>query len=117
MQLVEQKCAPCAGNQAPLSNGEAGALLKQIPGWELADYGKFISKKYKFKDFKEALAFVNKVGEIAESEEHHPDIHLTDYRQVKINLSTHAIKGLSENDFILAAKIDELPKDLKASKS
>ena len=90
MQLVEQKCAPCAGNQAPLSNGEAGALLKQIPDWELADYGKFISKKYKFKDFKEALAFVNKVGEIAESEEHHPDIHLTDYRQVKINIFFHS---------------------------
>lgn len=106
MQLTEQKCVPCEGGEPPLTRAEAEVLLKQVFGWELADDSKSISKKYKFKDFKEALGFVNKIGEIAESEGHHPDIHLINYRQVKIDLSTHAIKGLSQNDFIIAAKID-----------
>ena len=88
------------------SKGEAEILIKQIPGWELSEEGKFINKTYSFKNFKEALAFVNKVGEVAESEGHHPDIHLTDYKQVAVSLSTYAISGLSQNDFILAAKID-----------
>ena len=96
----------CEGGVTAFSFGEAKILIKQIPGWELSEDGKFINKKYSFKNFKEALVFVNKVGEIAESEGHHPDIHLTDYKQVAIGLSTHAISGLSQNDFILAAKID-----------
>jgi 4a-hydroxytetrahydrobiopterin dehydratase len=98
---------PCEGGQAPLTRAEAEILLKQVPGWELSADSKVISKEYKFKNFKEALEFINKVGEIAESEGHHPDMHLTNYRQIKIELSTHAIKGLSQNDFILAAKIDK----------
>lgn len=106
MDFLKQKCVPCEGNETPLSKKEAEITLKQVPGWELSDDGKTISKKYKFKDFKEALAFINKVGAIAESEGHHPDVHLTNYRQIKIDLSTHAIKGLSRNDFIVAAKID-----------
>jgi 4a-hydroxytetrahydrobiopterin dehydratase len=107
MDLTKQKCVPCEGGQAPLTRAEAEILLKQVPGWELSADGKVISKEYKFKNFKEALEFINKVGEIAESEGHHPDMHLTNYRQIKIELSTHAIKGLSQNDFILAAKIDK----------
>ncbi len=106
MNLIEQKCVSCEGGVAPLEKVEAEILLEQIPGWELSADDKTISKKYSFKNFKEALAFVNKVGEIAEGEGHHPDIHLTDYRHVEIILSTHAIGGLSQNDFILAAKID-----------
>ena len=106
MDLTKQKCAPYEGGHAPLTKVEAEILLKQVPGWKLSADGKSISKQYGFKNFKEALDFMNKVGEIAESEGHHPDIHLTNYRQVKIDLSTHAIKGLSQNDFILAAKVD-----------
>ncbi len=106
MNLTEQKCMACEGGVMAFSHSESEILIKQIPGWELSGDGKAINKKYTFKNFKEALAFVNKVGGIAESEGHHPDIHLTDYKHVAINLSTHAISGLSQNDFILAAKID-----------
>ncbi len=106
MNLTEQKCMACEGGVTAFSKGEAEILIKQIPGWEISVDAKSISKKYLFKNFIEALAFVNKVGSIAESEGHHPDIHLTDYKYVLINLSTHAISGLSQNDFILAAKID-----------
>jgi len=106
MDLAKQKCVPCEGTEAPLTKKEAEALMAQISGWQLAEDAKSISKQFKFKNFKEAIGFINRVGEIAESEGHHPDIHLTNYRQVRIDLSTHAIKGLSQNDFILAAKID-----------
>ncbi len=106
MNLTEQKCMACEGGVTAFSKEEAEILIKQIPGWELSENVKAINKKYSFKNFKEALVFVNKVGSISESEGHHPDIHLTDYKKVSINLSTHAIGGLSQNDFILAAKID-----------
>ena len=92
-----------------MTRTEAEAMLDgQVEGWVLAVDAKQISKKFKFQDFKAALAFVNQVGALAESEGHHPDIHLTDYNQVTISLSTHAIGGLSRNDLILAAKINEL---------
>lgn len=107
MNLSEQKCVACEGGVVPFDKQESETLLKQIPGWELSDDEKSIFRKYTFKNFKEALAFVNKIGEIAESEGHHPDIHLTDYKHVEIRLSTYAIGGLSNNDFILAAKIDK----------
>ena len=106
MNLTKQKCMACEGLVATFSKEEAEILIEQIPGWELSADIKTISKKYSFKNFKEALSFVNKVGEIAEVEGHHPDIHLTDYKKVSLDLSTHAIGGLSQNDFILAAKID-----------
>ncbi len=106
MNLTEQKCMACEGGVNAFSKDEAEILLKQIPGWGLLENGRSISKKYSFKNFIEALAFINKVGSISESEGHHPDIHLTDYKYVAINLSTHAVGGLSQNDFILAAKID-----------
>ena len=89
------------------SRVEAETLMVQVAGWELNAEAKAISKNFKFKDSAQALSFVNKIGEIAESEEHHPDIELG-WGRVKISLTTHAIKGLSENDFIMAAKIDEL---------
>ena len=90
----------------PFSREKAEEMLKEIPGWELSGDGKSISKKYRLKDFKEALAFIDRAGKIAEDEGHHPDIHLTQYKFVTINLNTYAINGLSQNDFILAAKID-----------
>lgn len=106
MNLIEQKCVACEGGVIPYDQEESEILLRQVPGWEISADAKAITKNYVFNDFKQALAFVNKVGIIAESEGHHPDIHLTDYKNVAIHLSTHAIDGLSHNDFILAAKID-----------
>ncbi|MDE2031075.1 MAG: 4a-hydroxytetrahydrobiopterin dehydratase [Patescibacteria group bacterium] len=107
MNLTEQKCVACEGNVIPFNKEEAEILLKQIPGWVISNDAKSISKHYEFKNFDQALEFVNKVGDIAKTEGHHPDIHLVDYKYVNINLSTHAIGGLSQNDFIMAAKIDK----------
>jgi len=104
--LTEQKCMSCEGGGTPFSKAEADIMRKQIPGWAISLDAKSIFRRYDFKNFKEALAFVNKVGALAESEGHHPDIYLKDYKFVELTLSTHAIGGLSQNDFILAAKID-----------
>ncbi len=104
--LKHKKCVPCEGGVKPLTPDEYGAYLRtELDGWVDVNKKK-IEKEYKFKNFKEALAFVNKVGELAESEGHHPDIYLFSWNKVKLTLSTHAIGGLSENDFILASKID-----------
>jgi len=104
--LTEQKCMACEGGVIPFSKLEADILHKQIPSWNVSVDAKSIFRRYGFKNFKEALDFINKVGAVAESEGHHPDIYLKDYKFVEITLSTHAIDGLSQNDFILAAKID-----------
>ncbi|KKQ85826.1 MAG: putative pterin-4-alpha-carbinolamine dehydratase [Parcubacteria group bacterium GW2011_GWF2_38_8] len=103
--LLNKKCVPCEGGTVPLSKSETEKYLAQASDWVLDEKGKTISKEYKFKDFIGAINFVDKISEIAEAEGHHPDIHIF-YSKVLIELSTHAIKGLSENDFILAAKID-----------
>jgi 4a-hydroxytetrahydrobiopterin dehydratase len=103
--LTQKKCEACEGGVDPLKKEEIKNLLQQINEWE--DTDKEIFKNFEFQNFQEALDFVNKVGEIAENEEHHPDILLHSYKKVKIALSTHAIDGLSENDFIVAAKIDK----------
>ncbi|MGI8419985.1 MAG: 4a-hydroxytetrahydrobiopterin dehydratase [Candidatus Levyibacteriota bacterium] len=104
--LTQKHCKPCEGSVRPLSTDEYGAFLRQeLVGWT-AFVDKMIVKDYKFKNFKEALEFVNKVGKIAESEGHHPDINLHNWNKVTLTLTTHAIGGLSENDFILASKID-----------
>ena len=99
---------PCEGGVAPLAGEELNNYLKAVPNWQLDGDKKKIRREFTFKNFKDALAFINKVGAIAEDEQHHPDIFLHDYKLVTINLWTHAIGGLSENDFILAAKIDNL---------
>lgn len=105
VDLAKKRCIPCEVGTEPLSREDAKVLLQQTQDWKLSDDAKKIERKFKFKDFNEALAFVNKVGDVAEAEGHHPDISLS-WGKVGIELSTHAIKGLSENDFILAAKID-----------
>ncbi len=104
--LKHKKCVPCEGGVKPLTPDEYGAFLRsELSGWvDLEE--KRIEKEYKFKNFKEALAFVNKVGALAEEEGHHPDIYLHNWNKVTLTLPTHAIGGLSENDFILASKID-----------
>jgi len=107
MNLTEKKCKPCEGGVPPLTEDQANELLKQIPEWTIKDG--HVYRQFKFKDFKEAISFVNKVAEIAEQEQHHPNIKIN-YNKVSIELYTHAINGLSENDFILPAKIDEIQK-------
>jgi 4a-hydroxytetrahydrobiopterin dehydratase len=106
MDLKSKKCKPCEGGTKPFSKKEATKYLKFVPGWKLS--GKMISIDKKFKNFGEAMSFVNKVAKIAQGEGHHPDIYLHDWNQVKLTLSTHAIKGLSINDFIVAAKVNNL---------
>jgi 4a-hydroxytetrahydrobiopterin dehydratase len=103
MNLADQKCVPCEGGVEPLSVGDTQTLLEQVPGWKLEKGA--IRKEYTFGDFREAIAFVNKVADIAEKEGHHPDIMIW-YRIVTLVLTTHAIGGLSINDFVLARKID-----------
>lgn len=107
-ELAKKKCVPCEGGTKPLSPEKARELLMQIPGWTLATDSKIISREFTFKNFMDAMEFVSQVADIAEMEDHHPDIHIF-YNRVRLDLSTHAIKGLSENDFIIAAKINELP--------
>ncbi len=109
MNLLDQKCVPCEGGMEPMTKGDAESMIiYHVKDWILSADAKHISKKFEFKDFAEALDFINKVGTIAESEGHHPNIHLTDYKFVTIDLSTHAIGGLSQNDFIVAAKINHI---------
>lgn len=113
-QLTQKKCVPCEGGVPRIEREEANRLLAGLEGWSLENDDRMIRKSWKVKDFQAGIDFFNKVAELAESEDHHPDLHLSGYRNVMIELSTHAIGGLSENDFILAAKIDQLPVDLKS---
>jgi 4a-hydroxytetrahydrobiopterin dehydratase len=105
MDLFSKKCVPCEAGVQPLSREDAERYLPEVPGWALAESAQSIQREFKFKDFKEAMRFVNAAADIAESEGHHPDIFIS-WNKVRLGLSTHAIKGLSENDFILAAKIN-----------
>jgi len=107
-ELTAKKCTACEGDTPALTLDEVNDRLAAVPEWKLADDGKLIRRKYKFKDFVSAMAFLQKVGELAEQEQHHPDLHLTGYKNAAVELTTHAIGGLSENDFIVAAKIDQL---------
>lgn len=105
-ELAARHCVACEKGTPPLSEEEARVYLPEVPGWEMRE-GKSLRRRFRFKDFVEAMAFVNRVAAVAEEEGHHPDIFIS-YNRVRIDLSTHAIDGLSENDFILAAKIDRL---------
>lgn len=108
MDLTQKKCVPCEGGAPPIQSDALKEYLAQVPpGWEAIENGKKIRKEFKFRDFKEAIDFVVKVAKLAEEEGHHPDIFIF-YSRVIIELWTHAIGGLSENDFILAAKIEKL---------
>jgi len=112
-ELVSKRCLPCEGGVAKMEIDAADQILASLPGWTRSPDGKMIAKTWTVKNFVEGMAFLQRVSELAEAEQHHPDVHLTGYRQVKIELTTHAIGGLSENDFILAAKIEELPVAVK----
>lgn len=105
-ELLKKRCIPCEGlGMKPFARAEAEKYLADAPGWNLSEDGLKISKEYKFRDFIGAINFVNKIAEIAEGEGHHPDISIH-YNKVMLTNWTHAIGGLSENDFILAAKVD-----------
>jgi len=114
-QLAAKKCESCNGDVPRYTAEEAKSQLEKLKGWELGSDGKSIRKNWKIADFMAAIEFFNAVAKIAEAEDHHPDLHLANYREASIELSTHSIGGLSENDFILAAKIDQLPVKLKKS--
>lgn len=107
-ELAKKRCVPCEGGVPPLSSAAAREYLREVSHWTLSGDGKRISREWTFRDFPEAMAFVNRVASLAEEEQHHPDIRVFSYRRVRLDLSTHAIGGLSENDFILAAKADAL---------
>ena len=106
--LRRKKCLPCEGGIAPIGPEDAIDYLKATPHWTLADDSKSISRKINCKNFVQSMGLLNKIADVAESEQHHPDLHLTGYRHVRVELTTHAIGGLSENDFIIAAKIDAI---------
>ena len=103
--LASGKCKPCEGGVSPLKDTEVRSLLKQLDGWEYA--GGHIAKTYAFKDHYQTMAFVNAAAWISHREDHHPDMTVG-YNQCRVEYVTHAIKGLSENDFICAAKLDRL---------
>ncbi len=105
--LAGRTCKPCEGGLQPLPLSAAKTLLQDVPGWELVE-GQALRRMVKCADFLDAVALIQKIASIAEAEDHHPDLHLTNYRTLTIELSTHAVGGLSENDFILAAKINAL---------
>lgn len=113
IDLMNKHCAPCEGGVPALRGDQLSTYLAAVPTWKLTADGKRLRREWRVKDFVTALDFFHRVGRIAEEEGHHPDLHLSSYRQVAIEIWTHAIGGLSENDFILAAKIDKLPVELK----
>lgn len=110
MSLTEKKCVPCEGGTQPLDTDTVKALVAQVPEWKVSDDFKKISRRFEFKGFYKTMAFINAMAWIANREVHHPDFS-AGYNYCTVNLTTHAIDGLSENDFIVAAKIDELLDD------
>jgi 4a-hydroxytetrahydrobiopterin dehydratase len=104
--LAARTCAPCSGDVPALEGTELEALRQQVPDWEVVE-GHHLKRKFSFRNFREALAFVNRVGEIAEEQGHHPDVAFG-WGYAEVTVFTHKIDGLTQNDFILAAKVDEL---------
>lgn len=107
MGLADRSCGPCRGGVPPLAAGEAERYLRETPGWTLSDDGTRIRRKFSFRNFAAAMEFANRVGELAEREGHHPDIEFG-WGYCRVAFHTHAIHGLHENDFIMAAKVNAL---------
>ena len=103
--LSSEKCIPCEGGAPPLAQEEVEKLLPNAAGWQQEDCKK-IWREFEFKNFVKAVDFINRIADVAEYEDHHPDILLHNYKNVRVELMTHAIRGLSRNDFIVAAKIN-----------
>lgn len=111
--LAEKTCTPCRGGVSPLTPGEAEGYRADAPDWSLRDETTRIERTYRFKNFAEALGFVRRAGELAEAEAHHPDISFG-WGYATVSLRTKKIKGLHENDFIMAAKLDRIASDMSA---
>ncbi|MBI4345954.1 MAG: 4a-hydroxytetrahydrobiopterin dehydratase [Elusimicrobia bacterium] len=110
--LTRKHCIPCEQGGEPMPAHLAQTMLQRVKGWTLAE-GKRLRQDLVMKDFAEAVRFIGEIARVADAEDHHPDLHLTGYRKLTIELTTHAVGGLTENDFILAAKIDTLPRQVK----
>jgi 4a-hydroxytetrahydrobiopterin dehydratase len=108
-KLAKKKCVPCEEGGEPLTREEAEKLMTELNDWALIDDAHLLAKSFHFNDFAESMEFVNKIAAIAEEEGHHPDLTIS-WGDVGVELTTHAMEGLSENDFIMAAKIDEIGK-------
>ena len=106
-ELAKQKCVPCRGGTPPLSAEQVKAYLAAVPEWRVSADGKQIARTFTYKDFIQAMKFVNKVAEVAEEQGHHPDIHIH-WNKVELVLWTHSIGGLHENDFVMAARLERL---------
>lgn len=108
MDLVNQKCVPCSAGASTLQGEELKKYFESTPGWEGYDGDTKIQKNFEFENFTKAIDFINQVARLAEDEGHHPNLYLHDFNKVKVELWTHKIQGLHQNDFIMAAKIDML---------
>ena len=106
MNLENKKCVPCEVGGKALESNEIAIFAEDLKDWEVIE-SKKLTRQFKFKDFKESMDFVNKVAEMADREGHHPDIHIS-YNKVNLELTTHAVKGLTENDFIIVSKIEKI---------
>ena len=111
--LRSKKCRPCEGIGRTLNRQEAAEYLSAVPDWTITDDGKSVVRVFIMKDFTAAVRAITAIADVANGEDHHPDVHLTKYRRLTVEFSTHALGGLTENDFIVAAKIDALPMELK----
>ncbi len=108
MDLTTKKCVPCEGGVPPFTPSQIEEYKKEVSSeWEVIEDNHKLMRKFKFEDFRKAMGFVNKVADVAEEDQHHPNIEIF-YNIVKLTLWTHAIAGLSENDFIVAAKVDKI---------
>jgi 4a-hydroxytetrahydrobiopterin dehydratase len=107
--LIDKKCQPCEGHSVKvLTSFEVSSRLNEIPGWLIGPDGKSIERQYTLKNFVACVHLINKIKDIAEDEMHHPDQHLTGYKNLKVVLYTHALGGVTENDLIVAAKINRI---------
>ena len=114
VDLASRQCVPCGSGVVPLAPSQIAELLKAVPSWNLTADGKRIRREWRVRDFATAIDFFQRILPIAEAEDHHPDLHVAGYRNVLVEIWTHAVNGLTENDFILAAKLDTLKVELKA---
>src|SRR5262249_19972259 len=115
-ELSEKHCKPCEGGVPALAPDQVRKMLGAVPGWQLAEDGQRLRREWRVKEFMARRGFFERLAKLAEEEGHHPDLHLTGYRNVAVELWTHAVGGLTENDFILAAKIDKLPVEVRPAK-
>jgi 4a-hydroxytetrahydrobiopterin dehydratase len=108
MDLKNNTCVPCEVGAPTVTPQELAKYSKEVPAWEVYDNKTKIKREFEFQNFREAIGFINKVADLAESEGHHPNIYLYDFKKVRVELWTHKIGGLHRNDFVMAAKIDSI---------